>query len=193
MMSAVSPIVRGCSKHKGHAKRSSCRACNAAYMRRYLRRKRRERPEWALFERAKERARRRGLPFDLSPRDVLLPSVCPVLGVTLRIGARRSSSSPSLDRIDPRLGYVAGNVRVISDRANKLKGGRQLVDLQALAGRANPTLRREYQMVIEYVRREAILQGVRRRASLPGPRAADWKMVQHYLEHAFSRGVLRRA
>lgn len=41
-------------------------------------------------------------------------------------------NSPSLDRRDPSLGYVKGNVGVISDRANLLKSNMTLEELKKL-------------------------------------------------------------
>uniref|UniRef100_A0AB74UMJ1 Uncharacterized protein n=1 Tax=Caulobacter phage BL57 TaxID=3348355 RepID=A0AB74UMJ1_9VIRU len=40
--------------------------------------------------------------------------------------------SPSLDRIDNALGYVPGNVVVVSWKANRLKNSGSLQDLKAL-------------------------------------------------------------
>lgn len=45
---------------------------------------------------------------------------CPVMGTVFRQGEPRTDS-PSLDRIDSSLGYVPGNIQVISDLANKMK------------------------------------------------------------------------
>jgi hypothetical protein len=72
---------------------------------------------------AKARARRDGVPFDLKKGDVHLPTHCPVLGILLGKGTPNNhNNSPSLDRINPTLGYVKGNVAVISHKANRLKG-----------------------------------------------------------------------
>jgi hypothetical protein len=49
---------------------------------------------------------------------------CPVLGLPLNytvLTGRPEDNSPSIDRFDNDLGYVHGNVRVISNRANRLK------------------------------------------------------------------------
>ena len=48
-----------------------------------------------------------------------LHAIIPSLSLVLAWG---TYSSPSLDRLVPALGYVKGNVQVISWRANKLKG-----------------------------------------------------------------------
>jgi hypothetical protein len=46
-----------------------------------------------------------------------------VLGLRLKQGKnkRRRNSSPSIDRLNPRLGYVPGNIAVISHIANAIK------------------------------------------------------------------------
>jgi hypothetical protein len=70
----------------------------------------------------RSRARRGGLPFNLTIEDIVIPTVCPVLGITLSRGSGyRSGCSPSIDRINPSLGYVKGNIIVVSMRANEIK------------------------------------------------------------------------
>lgn len=88
-----------------------------------------------LVIRAKGRARNRGIPFDLDVSDLLpIPEVCPVLGIPLVFQAKRMGrNSPSLDRLRPELGYVRGNVRVISQRANGLKSDASADELYAVA------------------------------------------------------------
>jgi hypothetical protein len=52
------------------------------------------------------------------------PKVCPIFGIELhwgRCGMGGIDSSPTLDRINPKLGYVKGNVMIISMLANKIK------------------------------------------------------------------------
>src|SRR5690606_2185566 len=74
-----------------------------------------------LITNARWRAKKYGLKFTLSKHDLEpVPLVCPVLGIPLEAGGH-ADTSPSLDRIDPTLGYVQGNVAVISWRANRLK------------------------------------------------------------------------
>ncbi len=81
-----------------------------------------------VFSQTKQRAKRKGLPFSLTVdylRSVPVPTHCPVLGIELAWGVasgkgRRFDNSISIDRIVPSLGYVQGNVRWISDRANGL-------------------------------------------------------------------------
>jgi hypothetical protein len=55
--------------------------------------------------------------------DFEIPKVCPLRGVPLSVGTgQHTDDSPTLDRKDPRRGYVKGNVWVISHKANRLKG-----------------------------------------------------------------------
>lgn len=73
---------------------------------------------------AKRRAKANDVYFDLSINDLLpLPEVCEVFGITLKYsgGKHFQSDSASLDRLYPSKGYIAGNVRIISLRANILK------------------------------------------------------------------------
>ena len=82
---------------------------------------------------AKHRARYKGLPFDLTPDMIEIPEVCPVLGISLEFGSVSSRDcSPSLDRIVPELGYVEGNIRVISGRANRIKSDASIEELEAI-------------------------------------------------------------
>lgn len=78
-------------------------------------------PERYLIVSAKARAKRRGMPFELTIADITIPDVCPVLGIPIALSRGLSAGSPSIDRINNALGYVPGNVRVISHRANALK------------------------------------------------------------------------
>jgi hypothetical protein len=70
---------------------------------------------------ARCRARKAGLPFNLTAKDVVIPEVCPALGVPLFVGRRLGPFSPTLDRIVPERGYVRGNIIVISNLANRIK------------------------------------------------------------------------
>lgn len=54
-----------------------------------------------------------------------VPETCPVLRIPLEVnssdGRGPSDNSPTIDRIIPAEGYVAGNIRWISNRANRFK------------------------------------------------------------------------
>ncbi len=83
-----------------------------------------------LISAAKFRAKKKGVPFDLYPDDFEIPDVCPVFGHAFEPPKKNAWWSPSLDRIKPELGYVKGNVQVISMRANMIKGDASLEELE---------------------------------------------------------------
>lgn len=78
--------------------------------------------EYRLMHGAKQRARRQGIEFSITLDDIIVPDLCPLLGVRIAAGQNTiQPNSPTLDRIDPRKGYVRGNVWVISQKANQMK------------------------------------------------------------------------
>ena len=81
-------------------------------------------PRMRMFYAAKDRSKKSGIEFDITVDDIIIPDVCPVLGIEIKKSEDRHAcpNSPSLDRRDSTKGYVKGNVFVISWRANKLKG-----------------------------------------------------------------------
>ena len=83
---------------------------------------------------AKTRAAIAKVPFSLTADDIVIPHVCPALGIPLIVGQEQATdNSPSLDRVLPLLGYVAGNVIVISNRANRIKNNATIPELRAIA------------------------------------------------------------
>lgn len=80
---------------------------------------------------AKNRSKKKNLDFNIDVSDIVIPETCPVLGIPLYLGNRiLSPNSPTIDRIDSSKGYVKGNVRVISSRANTLKNNATLEELR---------------------------------------------------------------
>jgi hypothetical protein len=83
------------------------------------------------------------VPFSITHEDIQIPELCPVLGIKLEHASKETASrgamggfhdaSPTLDKIIPALGYVPGNIAVISWRANKLKGDGTTGELRAVA------------------------------------------------------------
>ncbi len=115
---------------------------NAARSLRYYREHRAERLAYnadrpsgsQLVYSAKWRAKKDGVPFDLNASDFRIPEVCPALGLLLVMGdGQPTDASPTLDRLIPSLGYVRGNVYVISARANRLKGDGTAEELERIA------------------------------------------------------------
>jgi hypothetical protein len=84
---------------------------------------------------ARSRAKRKNLPFTIDIGDFDIPTHCPVLGIKLGFREGKSgpcNSSPTLDRIHNHLGYIRGNVEVISWRANHLKSNGTLDELRKM-------------------------------------------------------------
>lgn len=79
-------------------------------------------PAQGMFNAAKRRAKENGLPFNIEIEDIVIPEFCPALGIKLEVQkVILGPNSPSLDKMIPSLGYVKGNVAVISHRANRIK------------------------------------------------------------------------
>lgn len=82
-----------------------------------------------------KRAKKLGLPFDLCENDFEIPAVCPLLKIPLYVAIGKKThrhNSPTLDRIDNVKGYVKGNVWVISQQANSMKGEMSVEEVMAL-------------------------------------------------------------
>ena len=94
-----------------------CNSCNSN-------RVKGESVETKMLRRAKQRAKERGVDFNLSLEDITIPTHCPILGIELKMHKGRSGgqpNSPALDRVDNNKGYVKGNVMVMSHLANMMK------------------------------------------------------------------------
>jgi cupin superfamily acireductone dioxygenase involved in methionine salvage len=83
---------------------------------------------------AKVRAQKRGLAFNITKIDIIIPEVCPVLGIPLKHNSRHmGDSSPTIDRIDNSRGYTRDNIVIISMKANRLKSNATLEEIQQIA------------------------------------------------------------
>jgi hypothetical protein len=118
---------------------SRCRKCSKleslAWMRTHL--------VTALIMRARARAKRERVAFDIRTSDILpLPTHCPIFGIPLHYGkCRQDLGAYSLDRVDNCRGYVRGNVAVISSRANRIK---------------NDGTAKEHQQIADWMRRQGV-------------------------------------
>jgi hypothetical protein len=98
------------------------------------RHKRHDNPECSLWLGARRRARKYGLEFTISPSDIVIPMVCPILLIPLSIGDGKAHyGSPTLDRKNPKIGYTSENIHVISFRANTIKSDASVEELKAVA------------------------------------------------------------
>lgn len=109
--------------------RCQCKDCDAkyrreniAYRKQWNRNFRKTNWKYNVYASAKQRAKKKGLEFSITMDDITIPSLCPVLGIPISMGKKsRVDGSPSIDRINNNMGYIRGNILVVSWRANKLK------------------------------------------------------------------------
>lgn len=89
-----------------------------------------------MVVRLRSKCRKNGIPFNITAADIEVPENCPVFGTEFifgGVGGYKAWASPSVDRVIPHLGYVKGNVRVISNRANTIKNNATSAELRRLA------------------------------------------------------------
>jgi hypothetical protein len=104
----------------------------------YQRNQRQRRPKDNMVISMRARAKKFGLPCDVTVADLDWPTHCPVLGVELDYNAttpgnrKIRTNYPTLDRWTNALGYVKGNVFVISHRANRIKSDATVEELRAV-------------------------------------------------------------
>jgi hypothetical protein len=86
-----------------------------------------------LWKHAKRRAKEKQLPFTITTEDIKVTEYCPVLGLKLIPGEGKvHDASPTLDKIIPSLGYIPGNIIVMSKKANTLKSNGTLEEHKKL-------------------------------------------------------------
>lgn len=92
--------------------------------------------ERSMLSSARHRAKVKQLEFNISEEDIVIPDFCPITLSPIekeRVGRKGPGpNSPTLDRIDNSKGYVKGNVRVISYRANQKKSDLSLDEIKRL-------------------------------------------------------------
>lgn len=84
---------------------------------------------------ARKRAKTKNIPFDITTEYVtsILPDYCPIFDTPLDYNSCKTNpQSPTLDRFYPKMGYVVGNVFVISHKANTIKNNSTVDELRAV-------------------------------------------------------------
>lgn len=124
----------GSDKNKWLGLADRCKPCRKEYSRYHYNKWFRNNAEARLFSAARGRAKRQGIPFTITIEDIIIPDKCPVLGIPLyRENGKFKYNTPSIDRFVPSMGYVPGNICVISWRANWLKNDGTVEELELVA------------------------------------------------------------
>lgn len=112
----------------------SCSAIRAAQAKEERQNNWKHNPTRHMLNNSKQRAKVSGLEHTLTVDDIVIPDFCPVLGIKLETGNRKSHyNAPSIDRIDNTKGYIKENIVVVSTRANLLKKDATINELIMLA------------------------------------------------------------
>ena len=110
---------------------SECKTCHGE---RGHRNYKKQSPETKMLNSAKHRAKKGGYALSITEEDIVIPARCPILGIELaKAEGCHADNSPTLDKIDPTLGYVPGNVQVISHKANSMKHNATAEELRLFA------------------------------------------------------------
>ena len=108
-----------------------------------------EHSDWRLrlMDGAKARSKKQKVPINIVLDDIIINDNCPILGIKLEKGnGKTTDNSPSLDKIIPELGYVKGNIMVISHKSNSIKRDANADELEKIAQyiRNNSPIQIEY-------------------------------------------------
>lgn len=90
-----------------------------------------------MYYGARDRCKKSGVEFNICVEDIVVPKLCPVLGVEMVRGGRYA---PSLDRIDSSKGYTPDNIWVISKLANRMKNDADKDELERFANWVNQSI-----------------------------------------------------
>ena len=97
-----------------------------------------------MLSRAKNRSEEKNVPFNITKEDIIFVEICPLLNIPLNWeGGPRDKNTPSLDRVIPELGYIKGNVRIISNLANMMKSYASAQELLTFSKNINKYMNKE--------------------------------------------------
>lgn len=86
-----------------------------------------------MLHNCRYRAKARNIEFSLKREDIVLPKICPCLGIKINyFNEEGKDDSPSIDRIDSSKGYTKDNISVISNRANTLKNNGSIEEFESI-------------------------------------------------------------
>ena len=113
-------------RRKAYNERRQQRRQNPEYRQRELDKGKEQRIKFRekyLLRSAKVRHQQQNIPFNLTIEDIIIPDYCPILKVPLtkHTMSKKDWNAPSIDKIIPELGYIKGNIMIISLKANLMK------------------------------------------------------------------------
>lgn len=113
-----------------------------------------------MVKRAKDRAKLKNVEFNITWKDIEYVDTCPILEIPLNWGETsneggRNIDTPSLDRINPSLGYIKGNVKIISTLANMMKSSANREQINLFCKNIN-----------KYIENEEIVQTIENNESI---------------------------
>lgn len=123
--------------------RPYCKDCRNDVQRARYKHHRTTKPFLHRCTRAKSRAKSLSVAFDLTPEylESIWTGYCPIRGVELKLDTnRKDEDAAELDRFDPDLEYVQGNVHWMSRKANRLKNNTSIEDLESLLNWMNEVM-----------------------------------------------------
>lgn len=119
------------------ARRAKYREENREAIRQRARDYYKEHPECFVLHNIKTRAKKQGVPFELTAEDLVTPEFCPVLGIRLERSTNPKGGvtdcAPTVDRLIPELGYIKGNIIIVSHKANRIKNNATVEELETVA------------------------------------------------------------
>lgn len=83
-----------------------------------------------LVRTSRANARVKGLAHTITESDIQIPLVCPALQVPFEYG---TPYAVSVDRIDSTIGYIPGNIQILSKKANMMKNNATAEQLRLFA------------------------------------------------------------
>ena len=114
---------------EGYRRKWHCRDCDNKYNKTLHKNS----PEKRLYNLAKRRAKDKNLEFNLTKEYIksIFPkdNKCPVTGKEFQYGLKNRDYAPSIDKINPKKGYIIGNVVIISHKMNAFKSDIEDIEL----------------------------------------------------------------
>ena len=127
------------NRAKNHYCSTSCQNVKHGLAKRNLKTNK-QNDKYQMWCHARKRAKKNNLEINIEPQDIPdIPKICSVLGIEIKRNIKDNSTthgpsdnSPSLDRIDTSKGYIKGNIRIISNRANRLKSDASFEEIEKI-------------------------------------------------------------